>query len=147
MHIKKYIEKIVDDGDKKEMEELSEMLEKAVCEIKEYDEELYEKYKMKLYRMAYGDVLTKEMAENIIMNMQPYHMHWSLEETKSVQEQYGLESIRDIDFWIVMNSAYNDYKDLFDDNIEMYAKYSKNFIKDEDAKEGKVFLYFTKIPK
>jgi len=46
-----------------------------------------------------------------------------------------------------MNSAYNDYEDLFKDNIEYYAKFSRDFIKDEDAVDEKVYIYFTKIPK
>ena len=46
-----------------------------------------------------------------------------------------------------MNSAYNDYRDLFDDNLDMYVHFTKKFINDEDAKEGKVFTYFMKIPK
>ena len=44
-----------------------------------------------------------------------------------------------------MNQAYNDYKDLFNENIEMYARYANDFINDEDAKKDKVFLYFTQI--
>lgn len=146
-HIKEYIKKIVEDGDRSEMEELSNLLDEVICVIKDYDKELYKEYEMCLYKMAYGDVLNKEMAEEIVFNMQPYQMKWSLEQTREVQEQYGLDSLRDIDFWIVMNSAYNDYRDIFGDNLEMYAKYSKDFIKDEDAKQGKVFKYFTTIPK
>ena len=46
-----------------------------------------------------------------------------------------------------MNSAYNDYNDIFKDNVEWYAKFSKDFIDDEDAKEGKVYYYFSMIPK
>jgi hypothetical protein len=46
-----------------------------------------------------------------------------------------------------MNSAYNDYNDIFKDNIEMYARYSKDFIQDEDAVEDKVYYYFSMIPK
>ena len=145
--IKEYIEKIVDDGDRMEMEELSDMLQEVIEIVFNYNEEKGKEYELKLYRMAWGDVLTKQMAEEIISKMQPYHMRWTLEETREVQNQYGLDNIRDIDFWIVMNSAYNDYRDLFGDNIEMYARFSKDFIQDEDAKDGKVFLYFTSIPK
>lgn len=64
-----------------------------------------------------------------------------------VKAQYGFMDIRDIDFWVVMNSAYNDYRDIFKENIEVYAKWSYAFIKDEDADEDKVFKYFTTIPK
>lgn len=36
-------------------------------------------------------------------------------------------------------------KGVFGDNLDMYARFSRNFIKDEDAKEGKVYLYFRNI--
>jgi hypothetical protein len=123
-----------------------DILEMTLDTMKEENPEFYEHLEMKLYENIYGKTLSKEMAEKIITNMKPYHMKWSLEQTKDVQKQFDMENIRDIDFWVVMNSAYNDYSNIFDDNIEMYAKYTKDFIKDEDAKEGKVFLYFTKIP-
>ena len=147
MKIREYISKIGENKKVEDMQKLGDMLAEIIYDMKESHHELYEKYKMELYTMAYGKVLTEEMAEEIIENMKPYHMHWSLEETNQVKEQYGLANIRDIDFWIVMNSAYNDYKDVFDENIEMYVKYAKDFIEDEDAKDGKVFTYFTTIPK
>ena len=54
-----------------------------------------------------------------------------------------------------MNAKYNDNKDTVerfvpDDNekqLEMYVSLAKDFIKDKDAKDGKVFTYFTSIPK
>jgi hypothetical protein len=46
-----------------------------------------------------------------------------------------------------MNSAYNDYHDLFAENVDYYVKYTNNFIKDEDAVDDKVYYYFTMIPK
>lgn len=154
MKIKEYLEKIIEKGDNKYMEELSEILEKAMYKVKECDEEWYDKKCMKLYTMAYGRILNKEMAEEIIINMQPYHMHWTLEETESVRKMYDLGDIRDIDFWVVMNAKYNDNKDTVekfipDDSekqLEMYVCLARDFIKDKDAKEGKVFTYFTKIP-
>lgn len=147
MKIKHYIDRISDNGKKEDMIRLGEMMADVLYELKEYDEHEFEECEMELYKMAYGEVLSEEMAEEIISKMQPYHMHWSLQETKSVQQQMGMTGIRDIDFWVVMNSAYNDYRDIFDDDLEMYVKYSKDFIEDEDAKENKVFNYFTKIVK
>ena len=144
-HIREDIIKIVDDGDRMEMEELSDMLQEVIEIVFNYNEEKGKEYELKLYRMAWGDVLSKQMAEEIISKMQPYHMRWSLEETRNIQNDYDLDNIRDIDFWVVMNSAYNDYRDLFNDNIEMYVKYSRDFILDEDAKNNKVFKYFTTI--
>lgn len=146
-HIREDIIKIVDDGDRMEMEELSDMLQEVIEIVFNYNEEKGKEYELKLYRMAWGDVLSKQMAEEIISKMQPYHMRWSLEETRNIQNDYDLDNIRDIDFWVVMNSAYNDYRDLFNDNIEMYVRYSRDFILDEDAKNNKVFKYFTTIPR
>lgn len=147
MSIKEYLLKIIEKGKQEDMEELGEILDKAIYKVKDCDPEWYKKKCMKLYSMAYGNVLTEEMAKSIIEKMEPYHMHWSLEKTRQVQTQNGLNNIRDIDFWVVMNSAYNDFHDLFDENIEMYVRYAKNFIIDKDGKEDKVFLYFTTIPK
>ena len=147
MNVKDYLIKIIERGKREDMEELSEIFDKAIYKVKDCDPEWYEKKCMKLYTMAYGKVLNEEMAKDIISKMEPYHMHWTLEQSKQIQAENGLNNIRDIDFWIVMNSAYNDFHDLFDENIDMYIKYAKNFIMDKDGKDDKVFLYFTTIPK
>lgn len=146
MQIKNMIEKIVEDGNEDEMRELSFILESVMKFVKEYDSEKYKEYEMYLYKMAYGDNFTVEMAQEIVSNMQPYGEHWKIEQTKQIQNEYSMQDINPIDFYIVMNSAYNDYKELFRDNLEMYVVYSQLFIEDEDAKKDKVFLYFTKIP-
>ena len=145
MEIEDYIEKIVDNGNVEDMNELSEILESVMEKMYEYDRECYKKYEMKLYKMAYGSTLSRRMAEDIVSNMKPYRMRWNLEETQDIQERYGLNNIRPIDFFVVINSAYNDYKDLFDEDMEMYVRFTKDFIMDEDAKEDKVFTYFTQI--
>lgn len=146
MH-KKYADKIVEKGTKESMELLGDVFDMAMEHIEECDEELYNKLCEKLYIACYGKVLTEERAKEIVRNMQPYSTHWSIEQTRQVQNQYGLTGIKDVDFFIVLNSAYNDYKDLFDEDIEMYVKYAKDFIQDEDAVKDKVFVYYTKIPK
>jgi len=145
MEIKDYVEKIVDNGKVEDMHKLSDVLSDVMEELCNYNEEMYEEYKMKLYKMANGPVLSKAMASEIVNNMRPYGERWTLDETKNIQNQFGLNDIRPADFYVVMNSAYNDYRDLFNDNIDMYAKFTDNFVHDEDAKEGKIFLYFTEI--
>lgn len=146
MEIEDYIEKIVDNGRVEDMKELSDMLEDTMEIINKYDEQCYKEMEMKLYKMAYGNVLSKKMAENIVHKMRPSGMRWTLDETRDLQRQYGVDNINDVDFFIVMNSAYNDYRDLFQDNIEDYMKFTIDFIEDEDAKQDKVFLYYTTIP-
>ena len=145
MDVEGYIEKIVDNGKIEDMEELSDMLEDTMEIVKMYDDKCYKEMEMKLYKMAFGNVLNRQMAEEIVHKMKPSGMRWSLEETRNLQNQYGISNINDVDFFIVMNSAYNDYRDIFGDNIEQYLKFTIDFIEDEDAKDDKIFLYFTTI--
>jgi len=145
MDIEEYIERIVDNGKIEDMQELSDMLEDTMEIIKDYDKECYKEMEMKLYKMAYGSHLNKSMAEEIVHKMRPFGERWSFEETRNLQRQRGINDIDECEFYVVINSAYNDYKDLFNEDIESYIRFTIDFIKDEDAKEGKVFIYFTQI--
>lgn len=136
------IEKIIDNGNLDDMQTLSELLEDTMEIIKDYDEKCYKEFEMKLYKMAYGNHLNKSMAQDIVNKMRPYGMRWNIEETESLQRQRGIEDIPKADFFVVINSAYNDYKDIFGEDLEGYIRFTIDFIKDEDAKEGKVFKYF-----
>jgi predicted transcriptional regulator len=147
MEVEEYIERIVDNGKVEDMHTLSNILEEVMLLLEKYDKEQYEEYEMKLYKMAYGNTLSKEMAEKIVNEMRPYGEKWSLNETMDFQERYGLENLKSSEFYAVLNMGWNDYQDIFGDNIEMYLKFARDFIEDEDAKDGKVFLYFTTIAK
>lgn len=148
MHnVKKMIEKIVDDGNVEEMHELSYVLQEVLDILKDYNPDKYKEYEMYLYKMAYGCNLSQDMAEEIVSKMQPYGEKWSIQATRQIQDEYGLQHLNPIDFYVVINSAYNDYSELFRDNVDMYVKFTQLFMEDEDAKKDKVFLYFTKIPK
>ena len=146
MDIEEYIERIVDNGKIEDMETLSDLLEDTLEIIKDYDKDCYKEMEMKLYTLAYGNHLNKSMAETIVHKMRPYAEHWSFEETRNLQRQRGINDIDEVEFYIVINSAYNDYKDLFNEDIESYIRFTIDFIKDEDAKQDKVFLYYTIIP-
>ena len=147
MDVEESIAKIVRDGNNMEMHKLAEILDEVIESLEVYDKECSKKYEMEIYKMAYGPVLTREMAEDLVSKMKPFGKKWSFEETKNIQDQYGLDGIRPSDFFVVINSAYNDYKDLFGDDMEKYIRFTLDFINDEDAKDGKVFTYFTTIPK
>lgn len=146
MDIEEIIQRIVDNGRIEDMNELSDILEDVLEVIENYDKDCYDKYAMKLYKMAYGSTFTRQMAEEIVSKMRPFGERWSIEEIQRIQEQYGLNNVRTSDAYIVINSAYNDFRDLFGDDIEKYIKYTMNFIQDEDAKPDKVFIYYTEIP-
>lgn len=143
MEIKKYLSKIMSSDDEDKKDKLTHWM----YEILEHMDKDLDTAEIELYEICEGRVINEERARYLIENMKPYGMKWTLEDTEGVRKQYGYEDIRPVDFWIVMNSAYNDYNDLFNDNIEYYAKFSKDFIKDEDAKEDKVYYYFSMIPR
>lgn len=145
MDIEEIIEKIVDNGRVEDMQELSDILEDTIEHIQECYPEKYKEYEKRLYEMAYGCVLNEEMAQEIVAKMRPYGEKWTIEETSNIQRQYGL-NFRDTDFYVVINSAYNDYNDIFRDDIEMYVRFTNDFINDEDAKQDKVYIYYTTIP-
>lgn len=144
MEIKKYIDKIVENGKDEDMEKLSEMLVEITCKMKELHYDKYKYYKMCLYELAYGKTISDEMREEIVEKIGE---HWTLAETETVRSKYGYSDILPNEFNVVMNMAYSDYSDVFGDNLDLYAKFSKAFIKDDDAKEGKVYIYFNQIPK
>lgn len=142
MEIERYIRKIVDDGDRREMKELSDILVEVVDIVKKYDEDCYREYKMKLYKMAYGNQITEDIAEDIVARMRPSGQRWSISETEQMQRDYGLDNINPVDFYLSMNMAFNDYRDIFGDSLDMYIRFSKAFICDEDAKPNKILNYF-----
>lgn len=144
MEIKKYITKILSSNNENKKEEMMEFL----CDVfDDLDKDDYEEVERRFYEISEGKVLNEEKAKKLIETMKPYGMKWPMADTENVRITYGYENIRPVDFWVTMNSAYNDYNDIFKDNVELYAKFSKDFIMDEDAVEDKVYYYFTMIPK
>lgn len=145
-NIKEYIEKIVDDGDSKEMHMLSKMLDETIYALKDYDYDMYCEYKTKLYEMAYGKVLSMEMADKWIKNMTPT-ARWSKEETDSVVDNYNLK-MNKICAWALLNMLYTDYGKVInefvsdDEEIDFYVKMAMAWWNDPDAKEtGEERLY------
>jgi hydrogenase maturation factor HypE len=145
MDIEKCIDRIVSNGISEDMHKLNDILIDLLEFVEDYDEKTYKKYEMAIYEIAYGKKLTREMAESVVNKMKPYGMRWSFEESRQLMQEYGVNDVDEIDFFVVINSAFNDYRDLFNDNIDMYIKFAIDFIRDEDAKDGKVFIYFTQI--
>ena len=147
--VKKEIEIISDKKNLEDMEELGEIFRKMLCMLEKDHPEKAKKYRMKIHIMAYGEVLTEDMAKEIVHEMKPAGEHWNIEQTTAVKNEYGITDISDVDFYISMNKSYNDNKDtveyfLADESqrLEMYVRLTKDFINDIDARPGKVFRYF-----
>lgn len=146
MHIKNDLMKILEKVDKQHSEELCEIMEEMMCHMKECDYETYHKYKLKIYEMANGKVLTKEMAENWVRSMMPYHEHWTIEQATEAMKQYGY-SYSQVDWYATLNMMYNDYCDTVGENTEMYIKLANDWLNDEDAIKDKLYMYWKKIVK
>lgn len=142
MEIRDYIERIIEKNNVDDMYELSDILEELMDILAKKDKSQYKKYSIELYKMAYGNNLTKDLAEEIVSQMLPRGEKWTFNQAAEIKEKYGIDDIKIVDFYIVMNSAYNDYHDIFEENVDLYVKFTVDFIKDEDAKEGKVLNYF-----
>lgn len=136
--------KLKERADKNDVCALAEVTNMLLDGIKEKETKLYEYAEDVLYEAYYGKKLTKELAEKLIHKMKPHGMKWTLDQTNEVMRSHSL-SFNEIDFWYVMNMAYNDYYEMFEDNVDEYVKFSKLFIEDVDGGEDKVYLYATKI--
>lgn len=146
MKIKEMLTKIIDKGNIEYMYKLNDMLDNLICDLKEQKPKLYKEYKKELYELAYGNVILEDKAIEIVKNMKPNGEHYSLEYAKDIKENYNIKySVSDV--YLVINSLYNDYHDLLEDNDEMYAKMTKLWLNDSDSVEDKVYVYFMNIAK
>ena len=146
MKIRDYINKIVINGKQDDMEELSNMLDDLICDLKEEKPKLYKKYKDELYEIANGKILNEEMAYKWVNNMKPVGEHWTIEETTNAMKQMGY-NLNNIDFYVVANMMYNDYYDLVKEDEELALKLSYMWLNDEDSVKGKLYEYYKYIPK
>lgn len=144
--IRKYIDKIADNGKIEDMKELGDMLSEVIYEMKDAHPEEYHEYKMELYEMAYGKKINEEMAEKWIKEMKPIGMHWTKEETTNAMQSLGY-NVDTTDFFVVANMMYNDYYDLVKEDETLALKLAYDWLRDEDAKEDKLYCYWKHIVK
>jgi hypothetical protein len=151
VHTEQYIRKIVDEGDQREMEKLSDILSEVIDLIKDYDEETYKKYNTDIYEMAYGKRLTDEMKKEWVNNMRPAG-RWSLRQVEDIFSEYDSD-IPILSMYVIMNILSSDMGNLFDfeddrQNIEKYIQASRDWYYDEDAahtQEEKLYYYWKYI--
>ncbi len=142
--IRTYIEKISESRDVEKMNELGNMLEELIYNLKDSHHELYEKYKMELYELAYGKTINEDMAKKWVKDMTPVGQHWTMEETTSANQSLNF-NLNPIDFYVVANMMYNDYYDLVKNDEELALKLAYDWLNDEDAIEDKLYCYWKNI--
>lgn len=71
--------------------------------------------------------------------------HWTMEQTKQVQAQQGIEC-DPVEFFLAINMMYSDYvkvaKKLGVNKVDFYACMAKAFLDDKDAGPDKIGRYF-----
>ena len=99
------------------------------------------RYMGNIVPMRGGDKkLTHEMAEEWMAGLQNEDgsrgPKWSLEETKRVMKQKGIEG-DPVTFWVAMNALYSDYCNVLKkhgaNTVDMYADLACAWIMDKDA--------------
>ena len=128
-------------------EDLEEMIRTLMSELEEDNPELYEKYRLEAEDYMY--CMSIEEARTIVHNMKPYGEKFSYEAINLFlsEKDLDLDELEIIEYYLVMNMFYNDFKPVFDKypalNIkETYYEFSKCFIEDVDAPKYKVEKYF-----
>lgn len=147
MKIRRFIDDIVTKGNKEDMEKLSCVFEEAMCYLKEYDYDYYKKIKCDLYKLAYGEYITPELAEKWVGDMQPRYK-WEKADTDNVMKTKGIKEVSDVDFYVAMNMMYSDYgRILGDEDLDKYVEMSLRFLLDEDVAGNKLFNYYFGVVK
>lgn len=147
MKIREYISKIGENKKIEDMQKLGDMLADIIYDMKESHHELYEKYKMELYIMANGKVLTDDMKREWVKEMKPM-AKWTEEEVKSVVSQYGIK-VPYMSAYVILNMLYSDMKNALgsgddEESLKRYLQATNDWYFDEDSKvdgEEKLFNY------
>lgn len=76
--------------------------------------------------------------------------HWKMEQTERLMEQRGIEC-DPVEFWCAINIMYSDYSKVARahgvNKVEFYADLAKAFLKDKDAVDGKLMVYYECVVK
>lgn len=77
--------------------------------------------------------------------------HWTMEQTRQIQNQKGLASLDPMRFWVTMNMMYSDYCSVFEkagiSKPDLYADLAKAFLMDKDAHKDKLDRYWFYVVK
>ena len=134
-------------------EQLREFVTDAISMIKETNYDLYEKLEMYLYKEIYGCHFNEWMLEKAVSSLinedGSTGAHWTLEQTNNVAKQLGINFMdyNEYDWNYTMNMIYSDYYGAVANDTNVYAKMSRKFLEDKDAKEGKALHYYLDLSK
>lgn len=126
---------------KGDLSKVSDEFDKLLPSI---DRDTRERLTNALEKAAY--YISPQKAQEIVSAMVSYGEHWSKEDVSKYIAQKGVPQEQCMQYYLVMNMAYNDYKQVADefhiDEPAFYFALAKSFIDDPDGKPLKVEKYF-----
>lgn len=140
MH-KTTITNIIQSNDMTKLKDLAyETIDILNC-LEDLSEEDYAQHELNIYEILNGKKISEEIAVDWVENMKPYGTKWTLEETTRElrNKNWNLEPI---DFFVVANMMFNDYNDIVLDNVDLALELAKDWLKDSDVKENKLYNYY-----
>lgn len=131
------------DGKTETMEELTELVDDFVEEVKELHKEKAEDFIL-MVDLLLNPHFSKKTAEYVVSKMKnkddSYGEHWDYETTTRVLEAKGYD-FKPCDWYYVLNMMYSDYyKSGRSDDT--YIELAYDFLNDEDAPDGKAKRYY-----
>ncbi len=114
-----------------------------------------ERLKIERHEAMYGPHFNEEQALKAVSKMENEDgsrgEHWSLEETTSIANQYGInlksEKFNKYDWYVALNMVRSDYYRAVvnmtnGDHIKYFVELTKAWINDKDIDEGKMWYYY-----
>lgn len=117
-----------------------------------------ERLKIERHEAMYGPHFNEECALKAVSKMENEDgsrgEHWSLEETTSIANQYGInlkgEKYNKYDWYVALNMIRSDYYRAVvtmtsSDHIKYFVELAKAWLNDKDIEEGKMWYYYTQM--
>lgn len=117
-----------------------------------------ERLKIERHEAMYGPHFNEESALKAVSKMENEDgsrgEHWSLEETTSIANQYGInlksEKYNKYDWYVALNMVRSDYYRAVvtmtsSDHIKYFVELAKAWLNDKDIEEGKMWYYYCYI--
>lgn len=129
-------------------EQLKSFLYDQFDELKKTMPEIYKDMECELYEHIYGDHFTKWKYDCAVSSLKNRDgtkgAHWTVQQITDYAKARGASyrNYNEYDFAYAMNMVYSDYFGVVQDSTDVYYKIAIAFLEDEDAPDGKAFLYW-----
>lgn len=126
---------------------LCSFIDWALGEMTSKDPRLAEEMEEKLYVMINGMHFNPWSYKKAISSFSS--VRWNMDDIREVMRDEGIASpkFNEYDFAYVMNMLYDDCSETIGDDSSRYAKMALGFLDGRNAREGKAWLYWSRIAK